>query len=47
MPTAPFPRWRAKWVACPALGWAESPPAQLAEEISFLFLFLFIYMYIY
>jgi hypothetical protein len=34
----------------PVLGWAEIPPAQLAEEISFLFPFsfpIFIYMYIY
>jgi hypothetical protein len=36
----------------PARGWAESPPAQLAEQIPFLFLFpfsfpIFIYMFMY
>ena len=50
---ASFPRWRAKWAACPRgrarphSAGPNSPLAQLAEEISFLFLFLFLYICIY
>jgi hypothetical protein len=50
---ASFPRSRAKWATCPR-GRArprsarpKSPPAQLAEEISFLFPFIFLYICIY
>jgi hypothetical protein len=57
-PRAVPPRWRAKWAACPRArarprsAGPNSPPAQLAEEISFLFHFpfsfpLYIYIYIY